>query len=566
MQIYFEPPYSKESKIEKSSKNLVEFDKIEVKKNSSEDFKFSIALEDFASYDYKGYYNENGTYVLESGDYTIYLGKNSHYDWGKQDINIEKTLVYSDSAKIGEAVGKRNSDVVGAKNLFNDSNLYMDANTANNYAKNDFCANLSREDFAKTYPTSPSNKEIPEYVLKTYNARQKDDAMLYQKEIEAIHGTDYPKSKAQNGLLVSDMRGLDYNDPKWELLLNQLDYSSGDIDKLITQGCYYTHPLDVIGQAKVIDTDGPQGITLGNNSNVYCGEVVLASTWNKNLAKEVGLAIGAEMFACGYGKLYGPALNIHRSVFSGRNYEYFSEDPIIAGYMAAEEMSGLITNGCVPTMKHFALNNQEKNRSKVSTYCNEQAMREIYFKAFEIAHKKTDATIKYQEKNVENVIEKEREIKGSLGVMVSMNCIGSTFTACNRALIQNLLRDEWGFEGTICTDTSEDSSKDVATPDECIAAGITQFLGSTAKNIAHKNDAYMQRAIRDVIHNGAYAYANSSMTNVSAGSVINYGISPWRYYQIGINIGVALLLIGLLFDLIYRELKYKKVNISIDKK
>ena len=130
--------------------------------------------------------------------------------------------------------------------------------------------------------------------------------------------------------------------------------------------------------------------------------------------------------------------------------------------------------------------------------------------------------------------------------------------AGNRALLQGLLRDEWGFVGTVCTDTCEDASKDVACPDECIASGVTQFLGSTAKSLAHKDEAYIKWAIRDVIHNGAYAYANSSMTNTSLGSTTTYATSPWRYVQLGINIGVGVLIAGLLFDWIFHEIKNRK--------
>ena len=565
VQIYFDLPYyAGGSGIEKAAKNLVAFEKYEVEKGDTFDFTITFPAEDMASYDYRGYYSENGSYVLEAGEYDIVLGKDSHDEWGSAPVTVQKTLVYADESTVAdaEAVGKRSSDAEEANNKFDDVNAYMDATAAaheEGYETDDYCVSLTRKDMANTFSTASNGKRMPTAAYDVFRAWQIDRDLSYKDRIEAKCGTAAPTSRAETDYALSEFRGLDYDDPKWDKLLDQIDYDAEDLKTLIGKAAYASGALASVGKPATTDVDGPQGLSKVGNCNAYQAEIVLASTWNKALARAMGEALGEEALAHTRVGWYAPAMNIHRTPFSGRNYEYYSEDPYLSGAMAAQTVSGAATYGVIAYIKHFAVNDQETNRKAVCTWANEQAMREIYFRPFEKCVKEAKIELKYlsYDEATDTYTSATKEMNGALGVMTSMNCIGALWASEHYALLKDVLRGEWGFRGAVISDSME--SGDFGTLDASVQAGNDLWLWYVRNNFTSTSDPHMRWAIRETVHNICYAYANSLiMQGVAPGGTVTYGISAWQIIQIIVNILLALVLAALIIWVVLRTLDEKK--------
>lgn len=577
VQIYYEAPYYSslnESKIEKARKNLVEFDKKEVKKGTTEKFEVSFSKENMASYDYKGFYsNGNGSYVLEKGDYTIYLGKNSHDSWAKKTIKIDQTIAYYENGNNSEVnyAGKRKSDKVIATNLFENVSNYMDG--VGEYGASGSCENLTRENNLSTKLNAPLNKNAPEAVLNEIIASE-NGTNSNDDKIIAKYGNQYPISNAENDLILSDLRGKEYNDLLWDKLLDQLKYTGDDlneINKLLGTGSFNTGKLTSIGKGTTSESDGPQaigktGVSDGTGaSNAYTAEVVLAATFNKNLAKQMGVCIGEEALTQGSNGWYAPACNIHRSPFMGRLYEYYSEDSYLSGCMARYVIEGASSKGYLPYMKHFAINEQDLGRHGLSTWVNEQAMRELYFKPFEMAVKGAIIEENYLEKKVsyddsgKEAITYEkatRTMKGCLGVMTSLNRIGGTYTCANYDLTTSLLRNEWGFEGVVISDSYTPINNQMNVG---ISAGNDFYLSFMSSKLKDTTSVSAQWSIRQAIKNICYGVVNSNaMQNVGPGMKYHYSMSPWKWIIISIDTIAGFVLVGGITWIIIRS---KKNNI-----
>ncbi len=228
------------------------------------------------------------------------------------------------------------------------------------------------------------------------------------------------------------MYGKDYDDADWDKLLDQLTFD--DMDNLIANGGYGTPAVESVGKIQLTDADGPASLNnnfTGVGSIGFPASTAFACTWNRDLAKQFGEMIGDmahDMHVAGW---YAPAMNIHRSAFSGRTFEYFSEDSLLSGAMASNEIAGAKSKGVYSFMKHFALNDQETNRTNmVCTWANEQSIRETYLKPFEMSVKEG----------------------GAQAVMSSFNYIGYTYAGASSNLLQTVLRGEWGFKGFVLTD------------------------------------------------------------------------------------------------------------------
>ena len=241
-----------------------------------------------------------------------------------------------------------------------------------------------------------------------------------------------PVTGAKNGLSLAAMRGLSYDDPQWEKLLDQLTVT--EMDTMVAIGGYQTSAARSVKKVGTVDCDGPASINnnfTGTGSIGFPSAVMIASTWNQDIAEAFGESIGKmadEMDVSGW---YAPAMNTHRSAFGGRNFEYYSEDGVLGGKMAASAVRGAEHYGVYGYIKHFALNDQETNRcNMLCTWADEQAIREIYLKPFEIAVKEGKAK----------------------AVMSSFNYIGTEYAGASDALLNKVLRDEWGFRGLVLTD------------------------------------------------------------------------------------------------------------------
>jgi beta-glucosidase len=532
VQIYYGAPYTKGG-IEKSVKELVEFTKVKVKAGESEVFTAEFSVEDMASYDYRKLYSGNGSYVLEAGDYEIFLSKDSHDIWGVKQVTVKETLVYADSAKSGKAAGKRSTDQVPAQNLFEDMNKYQAENGM---------TTMSRSDFAGTFPGTPKEKAASMRVLQDiHKFNYKTDFELGEVEGSLLYRDVEPLSKADNGIQLSSLRGLTYDDPNWEELLDNLDYASEDISELITRGLYMTAAVEAIGKVETSDHDGTVGLTAtwGGNAELAakygittnqvitcsypCGSVQSA-TWNRELVERMGAMVGSEALTNNVNGWYAPGLNLHRTPYSGRTFEYYSEDPVLTGYIASAVVSGAFTQGGLTTyLKHFALNETDENRSSVAVWANEQVFRQLYLRAFEICVKSASGTETYYDTEAGEL--RTIKVNACRAIMTSMNYVGVKSPTNSYAMLTKLLRGEWGFRGMVLTDFTSGTykSKEIG-----YRIGNDLWMGITAVPIDLSTPTAKWCA-RNAIHNISYVVVNSNAyNNVMPGSQVYYTMPAWK--------------------------------------
>ncbi|KAA8501316.1 beta-glucosidase [Mediterraneibacter catenae] len=498
VQIYYTAPYTTGG-IEKSHVVLGAFDKTEMlEPGESETVTLTMDTESMASYDY---INEK-CYVLDAGDYEIKLMNNSH------DV-IDSRIYTVDSRVVFDENNKRESDMTAAINQFDDMTY------------GDNVAYVSRADWEGTLPKerTADRDASDELIAAIENTGVEDDPSA-----EPIVVQD-------NGLKFSDMAGVPYDDPKWDQLLEQIPVD--EMANLIGIGGYVTQEMPSIDKQQTVEVEGPLGMNSFMNGIAgvkYPSEVVLASTWNVDLAKEMGLRVGEECRVQGYDGIMAPAMNIHRTPFSGRNFEYYSEDSFLSGMMGANTVQGYKEKGVNTFLKHFALNDQETNRWGVSVWCNEQAAREIYFKPFELSVKEG----------------------GSQGIMSAFNRLGTTWAGANYSLLTTVLRDEWGFQGAVVSDMAV---WDYMNTDQAIRAG-NDYMLTLAKRmpseVSIETNAGNQ-AMRKATHNVLYALANSNAMN----NTIQQDSSLWLWLLGGCD--VLVLIIGALgFYGISRNKKQKR--------
>lgn len=405
VEVYYNPPYTNGG-IEKASANLIGFAKTsELAPGASENVTVTFKAEDMASYDTYG----KGCYVLEKGDYVISINADSHTVLDSKVYNVASDIVY-------DASNKRESDVEVADNKFD----FAEGNVTY----------LSRADGFANYAeatAAPADFELPAQAKATFYNNSNWNPEDFNNADDVA-----PTTGAKNGLKLKDMVGVDYNDAQWDAFLDQLTVS--DMDSLIALGGYQSAEVASIGKVQAVDCDGPASI---NNNFTKQGSigfpsaVMIAATWNDDLAYEFGVSIGKMADDMGVSGWYAPAMNIHRSAFAGRNFEYYSEDGVLSGIMAASAVQGAQEQGVYAFMKHFALNDQESKRTEMlCTWSTEQAIREIYLKPFEKCVKDADCH----------------------AVMSAFNYIGTTYAGSCPELLIDVLRGEWGFVGMVLTD------------------------------------------------------------------------------------------------------------------
>ena len=462
VEVYYNPPYT-DGGIEKASKNLVAFEKTEkLEPGASETVKIEFDDDDMASYDNKG----AKAWVLEKGDYTISIQSDSHHVIDSEKINVADTITYDSESNT------HNDDQTVATNQFD-------------YAAGDVTY-LSRANHFANYAeatAAPTNFSMSDEVKAAFTNNGNYDPTKYDDDSDEM-----PTTGAKNGLRLADMYGKDYDDADWEKLLDQLTFD--DMDNLIANGGYGTPAVSSVGKIQLTDADGPASLNnnfTGVGSIGFPASTAFACTWNTDLAKQFGEMIGDmahDMHVAGW---YAPAMNIHRSAFSGRTFEYFSEDSLLSGVMASNEIAGAKEKGVYSFMKHFALNDQETNRiNMVCTWADEQAIREIYLKPFEMSVKEG----------------------GAQAVMSSFNYIGYTYAGASNNLLNTVLRDEWGFKGFVLTDYFGGYGYQNA--DQEIRNGNDSMLATTkiTNHITDKS-ATSVKAMRTAAHNILYTAANS---------------------------------------------------------
>lgn len=460
VELYYMPPYTNGG-IEKASVNLAAFDKTDLlEPGDSQTLTLTFNIEDMASYDYQN----AQAYVLEAGDYEISLRSDSHTVIDSQTYNVADTVTYGED-------NARSTDFVAATNQFD-------------FAEGEI-EYLSRADgfanFAEV-TAAPATYSMPEEDKALFD----NNSSWTPEEEEA----EMPTTGADNGLTLADLRGADYDDEQWEDLLDQMTVD--EMNQLIALGGYQTSAADSVGKVQTTDCDGPASInnnfTGVGSIGFPCG-VMIANTFNEDIANEFGQSIGQmadEMNVSGW---YAPAMNLHRSAFAGRNFEYYSEDAFLSGKIASQAVQGAAKSGVYAYIKHFALNDQETNRwEMLTTWSNEQAIRELYLKPFEICVKEGDAR----------------------AVMSSYNYIGSQWAGACAPLLETVLRDEWGFEGFVLTDYFANFGYMDAT--RSIYNGGSTCLASydTGSNYVNRTDsAATVQHMRDAVHGILYTTVNS---------------------------------------------------------
>ena len=498
VEIYSDPPYTNGG-IEKSSANLLDFAKTsELAPGESQTIEFSIPVEDLASYDYQ----TNGCYVLEAGDYVISANDDSHNVADSQTYTVASDIVYNES-------NKRGSDAVAATNEFD-------------FAEGEITY-LSRADGFANYAeatAAPATYEMTDEQKAAFDNAHTYTEAGYQNDDDA-NAADITTG-AKNGLKLVDLRGVDYNDAKWDQLLDQMTID--EMQQTIGFGGYQTAAVSSIEKVRTNDCDGPASI---NNNFTGVGSVgfpaatLIGMTWDKDLAYAFGDSIGEmanEMDTSGW---YGPAMNIHRTAFAGRNFEYYSEDGVLSGRMASNAIMGAQEHGVYAYMKHFALNDQEGNRtSMAATWSNEQAIREIYLKPFEISVKDADCH----------------------AVMSSFNYIGTRWAGGCKELLKNVLRGEWGFVGFVETDYF--GVYGYMTADQGVRNGCDLMLCTTGNdfNTVTVLTNSSKQALREASKNILYTVVNS---RAYAAENLNPGMAKWEIIMIGADVLVALLIVAL---------------------
>lgn len=524
VQVYFTPPYTNGG-IEKASVNLIDFGKTELlKPGASQKLSFTIPLEDMASYDSGCIKTAAGGYVLEAGEYVVSVRADSHTVLDSRSFSLKEDIDYS--------VDGRPGDKETAVNRFD---YAQPSHTV--LSRKDGFANLEE---AKAAPTAEelelskdSKKQVKNWSVYGYDPKDYDNA-----------DDVMPTMGAQNGLTLSDLTGKPYDDPQWELLLDQM--SLEDMITLVNTGGWKTAAIASVGKVATSDCDGPAGLsnyvtrTMGTQ---FCTEVLLAQTWNQSIAAKFGSAIAQEFANANNYGWYGPGMNLHRTAFSGRNFEYFSEDGVLSGKMASAEINAAVPYGVYPFMKHFAGNDQETNRCAfLLTFMTEQALRENVLKPFEITVKNFDFS------------------RYVLGAMSSYNWLGTVPVISNHELLTDVLRGEWGFVGTVISDYNGSYGYQIS--DAAVRAGNDLMLGygmAQSNQFTDTDSATCVQALRRACKNILYTVGNSGYYADEV--VVEEGADNmtrlFNTVNLGTGIGVALVMLIVITRFLLKSRKKK---------
>ena len=527
VELYYSAPYDYEGPaIEKPHVVLGDFAKTDLLAPGEEQtLTLTLDVKDMKSYDYADA-NENGFsgYELEAGEYRIIVGSDAHTAKADAVYTLSEDLqLKTDINADGEE-----TEVVNA----------FDDVSAGIFGTNTYASYVSRKDFAGTLRTT--YLDDAERTL-TDELKETLDESIKRKYTESdagkpweVTGSVPSTTPVNSGLSLRDMLydeagnylgEASFDDPRWETLLDEI--SLDEMKNLVGFGAFRTNEIKgvdgVVGKPLTVDSDGPNGFTSFLSESViygtcaYQAECVMGSTWNVELAERMGELIGEEGLAGNekgdglpYSGWYAPAVNIHRSPFAGRNWEYYSEDGLLSGKFAAGVIKGADKKGVYCYVKHFAVNDQETDReyNGILVWANEQSMRELYLLPFEIAVKEGGAT----------------------GMMSSFNRLGMKWAGGSYALLTQVLRDEWGFHGSVITDYSLNTYTHV---DEMIRAGGDLFLTQDAKTFGMEDDATQIALLRQSTKNILYMVANSSAMSISTDGYLR---PVWQTVMICVDI------------------------------
>ena len=537
LQVYLSKPYTEydqANNVEKSAIELVGFAKTNILEVNSEaqTLKVEIDKEDLRTYDSYG----KKTYILEKGNYYLSIGTDAHDALNNVlaakgynptntnnrmdsvgDVNMTYKITINEDDYTTYATSETGEQIT---NRFEnaDLNLYSGTKDDQNITY------LSRKDWQGTYPLSEVKLEC------------KNDTMVYDMqyghEVEVNKEDKMPKyetvTSSVGALNLAMMEELKYDDPLWEDLLNQMSYKEQVI--MMNYGMGFLAGAESIGAPGLKATDGPQGIYI--TKYAFPSPVMSAASFNEELVKNLGDAYAHEALHAGYSLVYAPGGNIHRSLYSGRNFEYYSEDGVLGGKMLASQVKGMNNRGIIVCSKHFAFNDQETNRYGVATFFNEQSAREVYLKVFEIGVREG----------------------GMNGLMSSFNRIGTTWTGRHKGLLTDILRKEWGFIGVVETDACSGAAitphmEDKWAVAEGLVAGNDVWMsrGSETMLDDSKNNPTVMLALREACHRVLYTQLHSAAINGVTVNTKMVKITPW--WQSTLNLLTTLMIVALVLSL-----------------
>lgn len=566
VEIYYQSPYTRYDErngVEKASVNLAAFEKTEIIPAGEEVVvEFEFALSDMKSYDMSNTANDGeGAYLLEAArsnqQYFVTAARDAHQAVNNilllkaqnGDTDVDASLMSGDGdAALASCDFNFNEAVYDTDSATGNTidNLFTEADGNTYY--NQRITYLSRSDWEEmdndglrhgnlsgsngdgaTYKSSFRSSDLRDALNAADSNSRGEEAYAASGTPETSDDFTMPVTGSSGDMNLIELKDKDFDDPAWEELLNQVTVS--EMVQVAKLSGYKTAAVTSVNKPLAVDADGPSAwnsyIGDGVSSGGFPYTVVVASTWNTDLAYRMGEIMGElalwsrienETNLVGW---YAPAMNIHRTPFGGRNFEYYSEDAVITADMGSATVKGATEKGVICYIKHFALNEQETNRMTSNVvWAQEQAMREIYFRPFEDSIKEG----------------------GSLGLMTAYNRIGTVWTGGSYSLITELLRNEWGFNGFVITDYMDG---DYENPDQMLAAGGDAALNVVDNRYVTSNTAQARTYLRRSMHHLLYAFVNSNgMNGIDGYTGISGGTPNYYYIMIGINIVLGLLFIG----------------------
>lgn len=529
--IYFQSPYTQydiQNKVEKATVNLAAFAKTDViEPGKTQKVTVSFAIDDMKSYDYKG----AKSYIMDNGTYYITAARDAHEAanniLAKRGVNAsalkaagETELTYdSNFVSVYEEQGNSPRIINKDDNTGADiTNRFGFAEGDGKYLSRNKWSDMdgwNRETLIGGISQNTGSVDNEKGKVGTREINSEVSQKLSLKGWESSERPENTKDNSealfeqQTGLVMADSLGADYDDEIWLQLTSTCTFA--ELHGMFNRAGYNTKAIESINKPATSDVDGPPGLAsfvADWTGFSFPSETSIAQTWETDYAKEMGSLVAEDAFRIGVSGWYAPGANIHRTPFGGRNAEYYSEDAAMSGYFAASTVTGAQNKGLTCYIKHFALNEHETNRNTYSSWANEQTIREIYLRPFEMAVKLADCH----------------------GVMTSMNKIGYIATENSYALVTAVLRNEWGFEGAVITDYT--SSADA---EACLAAGVDLILSTTAIRLADTSKTYVRNEIKQA--------AKHTLYMVSRSNVMNIFLDGNTSYSAGIPVYVILLII-----------------------
>lgn len=549
VQVYAQAPYTEYDRqyhIEKSAVQLMDFEKTNtLQPGESQTITMEIDLANLASYD-----AENAkTYIVDPGDYYFAIGEDSHdalnnilaaqgkttADGMTTEGNADKSFQWTWDGEVDAATFSVSKAGVEITNALSEGDYATDINAF----MPDTVTYLSRSDWDGTFPETYAGLSANEELTR----------LLGNDFIELKTGEDTSDiifGNTQSDLTINDLKGADFDDPRWEELVSKVT-----IDEFLNFAANAFHniaAIESVGLLQYAADDGPNGsdshyLTEGSYQGTAYEDAAdydyatrvgptpqnIAYSWNKELAYEVGeITLGESTLVLNLPIMIGPGMNIHRHAYNSRGAEYYSEDPILTGYIGSAVVQGAQSKGTLVNIKHAAFNDQEINRSGIAVFMNEQKARELELRGLQQAFEANGKPASFRE----DADREDTYTEGALGVMSSYNRIGAVAPSANRGVQVQIMRDEWDFNGYNVTDFTGVSLK--AAPKESILAGTTAFCGfGISEEITYwsgsalSGDRDMAEAIRENIHYLLYALSHSAAMNGINATTHTVNVMTW---------------------------------------